>query len=144
MAIVTIKNKYQIVIPQRVREENGVAVGDLLEARAEDGKLVFEPKSLVDRGIVGSRRVWLNSKRDAPAGHSPATKNSSRRSTRTPRSLAGSLENVRADEARLLAPFFAEATRRRRSRFSRPSKQSILLLENLRHPSLRTKKYGAK
>ena len=54
MAIVTVKNKYQIVIPQRVREEIGVAVGDLLEARAEDGKLVFEPKSLVDRGIAES------------------------------------------------------------------------------------------
>jgi AbrB family looped-hinge helix DNA binding protein len=54
MAIVTVKNKYQIVIPQRVRKEIGVNVGDLLEARAENGKLVFEPKSLVDRGIAES------------------------------------------------------------------------------------------
>jgi len=54
MAIVTVKNKYQIVIPQRVREKIGVDVGDLLEARAEGGKIVFEPKSVVDRGIAES------------------------------------------------------------------------------------------
>jgi AbrB family looped-hinge helix DNA binding protein len=54
MAIVTVKNKYQVVIPQRVREEIGIDVGDVLEARAEDGKLVFEPKSVVDRGIAES------------------------------------------------------------------------------------------
>jgi AbrB family looped-hinge helix DNA binding protein len=54
MSIVTIKNKYQVVIPQRVREEIGLDVGDVLEARAEDGKIVFEPKSVVDRGIAES------------------------------------------------------------------------------------------
>ena len=54
MSIVTVKNKYQVVIPQRVREEIGLDVGDVLEARAEDGKIVFEPKSVVDRGIAES------------------------------------------------------------------------------------------
>lgn len=54
MPIVTVKNKYQVVIPQRVREKIGVAVGDVLEARAEGGKIVFEPKSVVDRGIAES------------------------------------------------------------------------------------------
>lgn len=54
MSIVTVKNKFQVVIPQRVREEIGVDVGDVLEARAEDGKIVFEPKSVVDRGIARS------------------------------------------------------------------------------------------
>jgi bifunctional DNA-binding transcriptional regulator/antitoxin component of YhaV-PrlF toxin-antitoxin module len=48
------RNQYQIVIPRRVREEIGVDVGDLLEARAEKGRLIFEPKSLVDRGIARS------------------------------------------------------------------------------------------
>ena len=54
MAIVTVKNKFQVVIPRGVREEIGVDVGDLLEARAEGGKIVFEPKSVVDRGIAES------------------------------------------------------------------------------------------
>ena len=52
MPIVTVKNKYQVVIPRRVREQIGVAVGDVLEARAVRGKIVFEPKSIVDRGIA--------------------------------------------------------------------------------------------
>ena len=52
MSIVTVKNKYQIVIPQRVREQIGVAVGDLLEAKVERGKITLTPKSLVDRAMV--------------------------------------------------------------------------------------------
>jgi AbrB family looped-hinge helix DNA binding protein len=51
MAIVTVKNKYQVVIPQHVRDEIGVAIGDVFEAKAEKGRIVFEPKSIVDRGI---------------------------------------------------------------------------------------------
>jgi AbrB family looped-hinge helix DNA binding protein len=52
MPIVTVKNKYQVVIPRRVREQVGVAIGDVLEARAVRGRIVFEPKSIVDRGIA--------------------------------------------------------------------------------------------
>lgn len=54
MAIVTVKNKYQVVIPQHVRDEIGVSVGDVFEAKAEKGKIVFEPKAVVDRGIAES------------------------------------------------------------------------------------------
>ena len=52
MAIVTVKNRFQVVIPQRVREEVGVEIGDVLEARAVKGKIVFEPRSMVNRGIA--------------------------------------------------------------------------------------------
>ncbi|HTS77176.1 MAG TPA: AbrB/MazE/SpoVT family DNA-binding domain-containing protein [Bryobacteraceae bacterium] len=54
MPIVAVKNKFQVVIPQRVRDEIGIEVGDILEARAENGKIVFEPKTVVDRGIAQS------------------------------------------------------------------------------------------
>jgi AbrB family looped-hinge helix DNA binding protein len=54
MAFVTVKNKYQVVIPQHVRDEIGVSVGDVFEAKAEKGKIVFEPKAIVDRGIAES------------------------------------------------------------------------------------------
>jgi bifunctional DNA-binding transcriptional regulator/antitoxin component of YhaV-PrlF toxin-antitoxin module len=54
MSIVTVKNKYQVVIPQHVRDVIGVSVGDLFEAKAEKGRIVFEPKSIVDRGIARS------------------------------------------------------------------------------------------
>ena len=52
MALVAVKNKYQVVIPQKVRERIGLHVGDLLEARIERGKITFTPKSLVDKGIA--------------------------------------------------------------------------------------------
>jgi AbrB family looped-hinge helix DNA binding protein len=52
MAIVTVKNKYQVVIPQSVRDQVGVNVGDLFEAKVEKGKITLTPKSLVDRAIA--------------------------------------------------------------------------------------------
>jgi AbrB family looped-hinge helix DNA binding protein len=51
MAIVTVKNKYQVVIPKSVRDKIGLNVGDILEAKVERGKITFKPKSLLDRGI---------------------------------------------------------------------------------------------
>ncbi len=52
MPVVTVKNKYQVVIPARVREQVGIHVGDLLEAKAQNGKVILTPKSLVDREIA--------------------------------------------------------------------------------------------
>jgi AbrB family looped-hinge helix DNA binding protein len=52
MELVTIKNKFQIVIPQSIREQAGVEIGDLLEAKLENGKITFIPKSVVDRHLA--------------------------------------------------------------------------------------------
>jgi AbrB family looped-hinge helix DNA binding protein len=52
MALVAVKSKYQVVIPQNVREQIGLNVGDLLEARIERGKITLTPQSLLDRGIA--------------------------------------------------------------------------------------------
>ncbi len=52
MSIVTVKNKYQVVIPHSLRKQVGLSVGDLLEAKVEKGKITFTPKSLVDREIA--------------------------------------------------------------------------------------------
>ena len=52
MSLVAVKNKYQIVIPAKVRKEAGIKVGDLLEAKFERGKVVFIPKSVIDREIA--------------------------------------------------------------------------------------------
>ena len=52
MEVVAVKNKFQIVIPQRVRQQVQVEIGDLLEAEVENGRIVFTPKSLVDRRLV--------------------------------------------------------------------------------------------
>lgn len=52
MELVTVKTKYQIVIPQSIRKKAGVDVGDLLEAKVENGKITFSPKSVVDRHLA--------------------------------------------------------------------------------------------
>ena len=52
MAIVTVKNKYQVVLPKSVPDNIGIHIGDLLEARVERGKVTFSPKSVVDRAIA--------------------------------------------------------------------------------------------
>ena len=52
MDIVTVKNKFQIVIPQHVREQMRVEIGDILEAGVENGKITVTPKSLIDRHLA--------------------------------------------------------------------------------------------
>ncbi len=52
MSVVAVKNKYQVVIPQSVRRELPLEVGDLLEAKVEDGRITLTPKSLVDRHVA--------------------------------------------------------------------------------------------
>lgn len=51
MAIVRIKDKYQVTIPNELRDH--LNVGDLLEARrARDGVITLTPKSLTDQRIA--------------------------------------------------------------------------------------------
>ncbi|MGH9470168.1 MAG: AbrB/MazE/SpoVT family DNA-binding domain-containing protein [Terriglobia bacterium] len=52
MEIVTVKTKFQIVIPQRIRRQVRVAVGDFLEASVENGKITLTPKSIIDRHLA--------------------------------------------------------------------------------------------
>ena len=52
MDIVTVKSKFQIVIPQHVRELVHIEIGDILEAGVEDGKITFTPKTLIDRHLA--------------------------------------------------------------------------------------------
>ena len=52
MNIVAVKTKFQVVIPQHIREQIKVEIGDLLEAGVEGGKITFTPKSLMDRHLA--------------------------------------------------------------------------------------------
>jgi len=49
MQVVTVKKKFQIVIPQAIRERFAIEVGDLLEAAIHRGCIQFRPKVLVNR-----------------------------------------------------------------------------------------------
>ncbi|MGH9453551.1 MAG: AbrB/MazE/SpoVT family DNA-binding domain-containing protein [Terriglobia bacterium] len=68
MTLVSVKNKYQVVIPQNVRERIGINVGDLLEARAERGKITFTPKSVVDRDMGESLADFEEGRAYGPFG----------------------------------------------------------------------------
>ena len=52
MPIVKVKGKYQVTLPSSVRDQVGVAVGDILEATVKKGRITLTPKSLVDRDIA--------------------------------------------------------------------------------------------
>jgi len=66
MDIVTVKNKFQIVIPRNVREQVHIEVGDFLEASVENGKITFTPKSLIDRHIAEGLEDARNGRTHGP------------------------------------------------------------------------------
>ena len=69
MAIVTVKNKYQVVIPQAIREELGISRGDVLEAKVERGRLTYTPKTVIDRipaGKAERERFFKKLREQAP------------------------------------------------------------------------------
>jgi AbrB family looped-hinge helix DNA binding protein len=52
MALVKIKEKYQVTLPAALREKAGLEVGDLLDARVEGKKITLTPKSVLDRELA--------------------------------------------------------------------------------------------
>ena len=52
MPLVRVKTKYQVTLPNAVRRQARVGVGDILDAKVERGKITLTPKSLIDREIA--------------------------------------------------------------------------------------------
>ncbi len=52
MELVKVKKKHQVTIPASVRRSVGIKVGDLLEAKAEKGKITLTPKSMIDKRLA--------------------------------------------------------------------------------------------
>lgn len=44
MPLVKVKTKSQVTIPDAIRQQLGVKIGDLLEAKVERGSIVLKPK----------------------------------------------------------------------------------------------------
>jgi AbrB family looped-hinge helix DNA binding protein len=49
MPVSKLGKRRQVVIPKEIFDQLGLQIGDYLEAKVEDGKLVYIPKQLVDR-----------------------------------------------------------------------------------------------
>jgi AbrB family looped-hinge helix DNA binding protein len=52
MELVTVKTKFQVVIPREIRKQARLDIGDLLEASFENGKITFTPKTVIDRHLA--------------------------------------------------------------------------------------------
>ena len=53
MALIRVKGKYQVTLPNDVRERAGIRVGDYLEARVgAKGVITMVPQSFIDRSIA--------------------------------------------------------------------------------------------
>jgi AbrB family looped-hinge helix DNA binding protein len=49
MPLVRVKQKFQVTIPDHVRKQAGLEVGDLLEATAKGNVITLKPKAVIDR-----------------------------------------------------------------------------------------------
>ena len=49
MSLVRVKQKFQVTIPDHVRKQAGLEVGDLLEATAKGNVIMLKPKAVIDR-----------------------------------------------------------------------------------------------
>lgn len=52
MALVTIKDKFQVTIPAKLRVRIGVRVGDLMDATVHEDGILLRPKAVVDRAAI--------------------------------------------------------------------------------------------
>ena len=52
MALVKVKEKYQVTLPASIRQKAGLAVGDILEAKVQGKKITLIPKSVIDRELA--------------------------------------------------------------------------------------------
>jgi len=55
MALVTVKPKFQVTIPAKLRERIDLHEGDLMEATLVEGGILLRPKNVVDRNAAADR-----------------------------------------------------------------------------------------
>ena len=60
--IVKVQRKGQVTIPTRLRVKIGLVDGDLIEAKAERGKIVLTPKMIVDREYTPAQRRVIDAR----------------------------------------------------------------------------------
>jgi AbrB family looped-hinge helix DNA binding protein len=61
-SIVKMQRKGQVTIPTRLRVQVGLVDGDLVEAKAERGKIVLTPKLIVDREYTPAQRRVIDAR----------------------------------------------------------------------------------
>lgn len=64
MPLVTVKDKFQVTIPAKLRDRIKIQIGDLLEVSVHEEGLLLRPKEVVDRKAIADQVEALL--RDAP------------------------------------------------------------------------------
>ena len=52
MALVTVKDKFQVTLPAKLRTRIGLRVGDLMDATVHEDGILLRPKAVVDRKTI--------------------------------------------------------------------------------------------
>src|ERR1022692_4139648 len=84
MALVTVKNKYRVVIPQALREKLAITRGDVLEEKVKGARIPYPPKPVIDRipaGKIERERFFKQLCQQAPNWLKETWTASSRRGT---------------------------------------------------------------
>lgn len=68
MPLVTVKEKFQVTIPAKVRDQIAVDVGDVLEATVQEGAIILRPKAVIDRAMLADRLDALLARSPAASG----------------------------------------------------------------------------
>lgn len=55
MPLVTVKPKFQVTIPAKLRRDIDLREGDIMEAMLVSDGILFKPKEVVDRAAVADR-----------------------------------------------------------------------------------------
>ena len=55
MPLVTVKPKFQVTIPAKLRRDIDLREGDIMEATLVDDGILFRPKEVVDRNAAADR-----------------------------------------------------------------------------------------
>ena len=55
MPLVTVKSKFQVTIPARLRKGIDLREGDIMEATLVGDGILFRPKQVVDRDVAADR-----------------------------------------------------------------------------------------
>lgn len=89
MELVTVKTKFQVVIPRSIRKRVRLNIGDLLEASFENGKITFTPKTVIDRHLAEGLEDLAQGRTHGPYDSAPeaisALERRARRHNKSPR-----------------------------------------------------------
>ena len=82
MALVKVKEKFQVTLPAALRAKAGVSIGDILEMKYQGNKITLTPKSVVDREIAISLKEIDEGKTYGPFNSAKALVRSLNRESR--------------------------------------------------------------